>query len=193
MISRKARVSLCMIVRDEEQNLADCLRPVAELFDEIVIVDTGSRDATRQVARQFTDRVVEFTWCEDFSAARNESLKHATGDWIFWLDADDRVRPEQVAPLRDLIAQLDHRPRALMMEILVPPSGPNEEAQLVSHARLFRRHPKLHWRGRVHEQLDPVFETLGYERVFTDVQIEHVGYLDRAQTERKLRRKLRLL
>src|SRR4051794_39937094 len=145
MISRKARVSLCMIVRDEEQNLADCLRPVAELFDEIVIVDTGSRDATRQVARQFTDRVVEFTWCDDFSAARNESLRHATGDWIFWLDADDRIDAANRERLQRLFATLPDERVAYVMRCLCG-HGPGQTSSAFDHVRLFRRHPEARWK-----------------------------------------------
>src|SRR6478736_8097581 len=103
-----------MIVRDEEQNLEACLAPIADLFDEIVIVDTGSTDGTKEIARRFTPHVHDFPWCDDFSAARNESLKYATGDWIFWLDADDRLSPENVARLSNLLDQeLTDHPRVV--------------------------------------------------------------------------------
>jgi tetratricopeptide (TPR) repeat protein len=193
MAGGKARVSLCMIVRDEEQNLAECLTPVAELFDEIVIVDTGSRDKTKEIARNFTPHVHDFPWCDDFSAARNESLKHATGDWVFWLDADDRVRPEHVSRLRAVLSELDDTPRMLMMDTVLVAAEVTDEPRQVTHRRLFRRHPLLHWQGRVHEQLAPEPASLGYEEMHADVQIEHVGYTNKAVSERKLRRKLRLL
>jgi glycosyltransferase involved in cell wall biosynthesis len=194
MSVRKARVSLCMIVRDEEHNLAQCLAPIADLFDEIVIVDTGSQDNTKQIARQFTPHVHDFAWCDDFSAARNESLRHATGDWIFWLDADDRVRPEQAARLRTLLdEELPDQPCVFVMDTVLVSADANEETALVTHPRLFRRSAELRWEGRVHEQLKPDFVVLGYEPVFTDVQIEHVGYLNAALRERKSRRKMRLL
>jgi glycosyltransferase involved in cell wall biosynthesis len=182
-----------MIVRDEQHNLEACLSPVADLFDEIIIIDTGSRDRTIEIARRFTSHVHHFLWCDDFSAARNESLKHATGDWIFWLDADDRVRPAHLAPLRELLEKLDDRPRLYMLNTIVLSSVPGEEPRLVSHPRLFRRHPELQWRGRVHEQLMPSIDELRYERLFSKIEIEHVGYQDRVLTERKSRRKLRLL
>jgi glycosyltransferase involved in cell wall biosynthesis len=183
-----------MIVRDEEHNLRDCLAPVAALFDEIVIVDTGSRDRTREIAREFTTHLHEFAWTENFAAARNESLRHATGDWIFWLDADDRVRPEQVEKLRKLFdEELDDRPRAFLMNTVLVPGDPRDEEWLVTHPRLFHRHPALHWEDRVHEQLRPDVVSLGHERVFTDVQIDHIGYRDKIVAERKARRKLRLL
>jgi tetratricopeptide (TPR) repeat protein len=182
-----------MIVRDEELNLQQCLDPLAELFDEIVIVDTGSRDGTKRIARKFTPHVFDFPWCDDFSAARNESLRHATADWIFWLDADDRVRPESVVRLQALLEQLDDRPRAFLVDTAVMPGRENEESYFVSHYRLFRRHPELRWRGRVHEQLQPEFHALGYECLFADVEIDHIGYQDPVLAERKARRKLRLL
>jgi len=189
----KVRVSLCMIVRNEQENLAACLDPVASLFDEMVIVDTGSTDASREIASRYTPRVHDFPWCDDFSAARNECLRHASGDWIFWLDADDRIRPPSVERLRRVIGQLDDRPRVMVMDTILLPPSPQDDPEQVSHARLFRRHSKLHWRGRVHEQIWPDFRTLGYECVFTDVQIEHLGYLNPALSIRKVRRKLRLL
>ena len=82
-----------MIVRDEESNLPHCLESVRGLFDEIVIVDTGSRDRTVEIARAFGAQVFDFIWVDDFAAARNAALAHATGDYAFWLDADDVIDP----------------------------------------------------------------------------------------------------
>jgi tetratricopeptide (TPR) repeat protein len=191
--ANKVRVSLCMIVRDEQENLDACLAPVAELFDEIVIVDTGSIDATQEIARRYTPHVYEFPWCDDFAAARNESLRRSTGEWIFWLDADDRVRPEQVEKLRTLLEQLDHTPRGYLMETVIVPAVAGEEPAHVTHGRLFRRHEIVAWHGRVHEQLLPELSTLGYEWLFSAVQIEHLGYQNAGVAARKARRKLRLL
>jgi glycosyltransferase involved in cell wall biosynthesis len=182
-----------MIVRNEEQNLSECLAPVADLFDEIIIVDTGSHDSTKEIAKRFTPHVYEFPWCDDFSAARNESLRHATGDWIFWLDADDRVRPNQVAAIKQVLSQLGDRPQSYFFSTVLLPSAPGGEAVLVSHSRLFRRNPELHWTGRVHEQLGPETVLREYEKQVVDIEIEHVGYLDRAFANHKARLKLRLL
>jgi tetratricopeptide (TPR) repeat protein len=191
---RKPIVSLCMIVRNEGHQLADCLSPVAELFDEIVVVDTGSRDDTREVARRFTTRVFDFPWCDDFSAARNESLRHAQGEWIFWLDADDRISAENIARLRELLSRLDQGPDAYMMETAVRMDRDSRDNErLVSHMRLFRRHPALSWRGRVHEQIRPWPTAIGLEVGFSPVRIEHVGYLETGLAQRKLRRNIRLL
>ena len=83
------RVSLCMIVKNEEASLARCLDSVADLVDEMVVVDTGSTDATADLASRHGARVHPFAWVDSFAEARNESLRHARGDWIFWLDADE--------------------------------------------------------------------------------------------------------
>ena len=89
-------VSLCMIVRDEEEVLGRCLESVKSTADEMIIVDTGSQDRTKEVAAQYTDKIYDFEWKEDFSAARNFSLSKGTKDYLMWLDADD-ILPEESA------------------------------------------------------------------------------------------------
>src|SRR5262249_45735035 len=100
------RVSLCLIVKDEEKNLPDCLGPARAAFDESVGADTGSPARTGEVAAGLGAKVVDFPWVDSFAAARNESLRHATGDWIFWLDADDRLDAENRRRLGELFAGL---------------------------------------------------------------------------------------
>src|ERR1051325_6086585 len=100
------KISLCMIVKDEEANLAECLAGVADLVDEMIVVDTGSTDRTKVVAASRRARVFDFPWVDSFAAARNESIRHATGDWIFWMDADDRIDEANRQKLRNLFAQL---------------------------------------------------------------------------------------
>jgi glycosyltransferase involved in cell wall biosynthesis len=85
------KLSLCMIVKNEESCLERCLDSVKGFADEIVIVDTGSSDKTKEIAKKFTDKIFDFEWCNDFSKARNFSLSKATGDWIFVLDADEVI------------------------------------------------------------------------------------------------------
>ncbi|MCC6494613.1 MAG: tetratricopeptide repeat protein, partial [Pirellulales bacterium] len=167
--------------------------PVAPLFDEIVVIDTGSRDATKQVAARFTSQVFDFPWCDDFSAARNESLRRASGDWAFWLDADDRLAPDECRRLGELFALLTDRPAAYLMETHCTPRYECESACVISHVRLFRRHPDVRFRGRVHEQVAPSLTALGYELLSSDVKVQHTGYCDAATHQRKLHRDLRLL
>ena len=89
-----ASVSLCMIVKNEEEVLARCLESVQEIVDEIIVVDTGSTDNTREIAGRYTHQVYDFAWKDDFAAARNFSFFKAHGDYCLWLDADDVIEPE---------------------------------------------------------------------------------------------------
>lgn len=100
-------VSLCMIVKNEEDVLARCLDSAAELVDEIVIVDTGSTDRTREIAARYTDKIFDFLWRDDFAAARNESFSHAAMDYCLWLDADDILLEEDREKFRALKEELD--------------------------------------------------------------------------------------
>ena len=84
-------LSLCMIVKDEEKNLNNCLSSCSSLFDEIIIVDTGSTDRTKEIAKKYTNNIYDFKWCDDFSKARNYSFSKATKEYIMWLDADDII------------------------------------------------------------------------------------------------------
>ena len=86
-----------MIARDEQNNLPRCLASVRGLFDEIVVLDTGSKDRTIEIARSFGARVFDFVWVDDFGAARNAALARAKGDYAFWLDADDLIEPSERA------------------------------------------------------------------------------------------------
>lgn len=99
------KLSLCMIVKNEEACLADCLASVQGLIDEIIIVDTGSTDKTKEIAQKFTDKIFDFQWQDDFSAARNFSLKKATGDWVLVLDADEVLAEEDHQKIRELITK----------------------------------------------------------------------------------------
>src|SRR5262249_6157648 len=132
---RGARVSLSMIVKNEEPNLSACLQSVADLVDEIVILDTGSTDQTRDVATKLGAKVIRSTWPDSFAAARNESLQHSTADWIFWLDADDRVDEANRPKLAHVFEQLNGENAAYAMKCrCLAKSG---EATLVDHVRLF--------------------------------------------------------
>ncbi len=189
----RPRISLTMIVRNEEANLPACLQSVAGLVDEIIIVDTGSTDRTKEVATQWGAKVFDFPWCDSFAAARNESLHHATGQWIFWLDADDRLDDENRERLRQLFASLKDDHSAFVMKCLCLGDPAQGGTTVVDHIRLFRNHPTLRWEGRVHEQILAAVRRLGGEVHWSDVVIHHSGYQDPALRGRKLERDLRLL
>ena len=104
LVAEKLRLSVCLIARNEEKFLGACLESVRGLADEIVVVDTGSTDRTVEIAKQHGAKVDHFTWCDDFSAARNLALAHATGDWVLVLDADETVPSSSHAAMRALMA-----------------------------------------------------------------------------------------
>jgi GT2 family glycosyltransferase/tetratricopeptide (TPR) repeat protein len=187
------RVSLCMIVKNEEANLAACLFSAADLVDEIIVVDTGSTDATKAIARECGARVYDFAWVDDFAAARNESLQHATGDWIFWLDGDDRVDEENRQKLKDLFGRLTEDNIAYAMKCRCLPDPLTGTATIVDHVRLFRNHPGIRWNYRVHEQILPAVRAIGGSVQATDIVIEHTGYVDLALRDKKQERDIRIL
>src|ERR1700729_4173828 len=136
-----ATVSLCIIARNEAANLAACLGPLTAIVSEVIVVDTGSTDDTRAIALASGARVLEFPWCDDFAAARNESLRHATGEWVLWMDADDRMDEVNTSRLAKLIGGLGTERVAYLMSCVNMASDghPTSEAQQV---RLFPRAPE---------------------------------------------------
>ncbi len=142
-----AIVSLTMIVRNEENNLPRCLESVRGLFDEVVIVDTGSQDRTIEIARSFGAKVFEFVWVDDFAAARNEALAHATGDFVFWLDADDVVEPAERDKLQALLAGLStDDPAGYVVRCACDPSPDGVGGEtVVDHIRLFPLRADVRW------------------------------------------------
>src|SRR5712692_4072894 len=98
--------SLCLMVRNEETALPGCLQSAADLVIEIIVVDTGSTDRTKEIAASFGAKVFDFPWCDDFAAGRNECIRHATGNFIFWMDADERIDEANREKLRVLFRSL---------------------------------------------------------------------------------------
>lgn len=186
------RVSLSMIVKNEARTLAVCLDSVADLVSEIVVVDTGSDDDTLAVARHFGAKVHPFAWVDDFAAARNESLRHATGEWILWLDGDESVDTDNRARLRALLDGLEDENAAYLMRQRSLRSSVDGDA-VFSQCRLFRNLPSIRWRYRVHEQIQPAVEASGGMVRATEIFIEHTGYDDASIYRQKLHRNVRLL
>src|SRR5579859_2923905 len=148
-----ARLSLTMIVKNEAATLATCLASVAGIVDEIIVVDTGSTDGTQDIARQHGARVFDLPWPDSFAAARNESLRHARGQWLLWLDADEYFNEANRDKLRALLAQLPDDNAAYVLHQRSAAAGGS--ATLVGQVRLFRNHSDIRWDYRVHEQILP--------------------------------------
>lgn len=161
-----------MIVRNEAANLPACLDSVRTLADEIVVVDTGSTDATREIARAHGARVINASWTGDFSAARNLALAAASGDWILVLDADEVLPPASRIRIRELISG-----RARSAYNLVQKNHLVEGAHVSVHiVRLFPNDPRVRFERAIHEQVNTSLERVGIRIVDTDVVFEHSGY-----------------
>jgi GT2 family glycosyltransferase len=187
------RTSLVMMVKNEARNLPACLASVAGLFDEIIIVDTGSTDETREIARRYGAKVIDFRWVDSFAAARNEGLRHAAGRYVFWMDADDRLDEENRRKLEALLDGLAGEPVAYAMPCLCVSEAGGDTETVVQHVRLFPNLAGLRWNFRVHEQILPGLRALGCPVQFADVMVHHHGYRDPAVQEGKRQRNLRLL
>lgn len=164
------KISLCMIVRDEERVLCRCLDSAADLFDEIVIVDTGSSDGTKTLAERYTPLLFDFPWQDDFAAARNFAFSKGTGDYLVWLDADDVIPDRSRALFPALKEELDReRPDAVMCPYDVGFSD-GVPAATFDRERFLKREAGFLWTGRVHECIAP------HGKIFRrDFHISHLG------------------
>jgi glycosyltransferase involved in cell wall biosynthesis len=173
------KLSMCVIARDEEASIADCLDSAAPFVDELLVVDTGSRDGTVEIARRHGARVEHFTWVNDFAAARNAAIEAASGDWILMLDADERLLPDSGPLLRKLAANAPDWLHVYLPRIENAVDADAADAIIVSHhTRFFPRRDGLRFVGTVHEELKylPAPEQTRGE-IASDIRIAHSGYL----------------
>ncbi len=184
------KLSVCLITKNEENNLANCLNSVKDLADEIIVVDTGSKDKTKEIAKQFTDQVYDFVWSDDFSAARNESLKQATGDWILVLDADEVIALEDHQKIKEAINDWNISGYRVMtknyssqssVQGWLPSKSGDQYAKDYSgwhpsfKARLFQRKNNYSFAGEVHEMIDASIEKSAGKISLLKVPIHHYG------------------
>jgi len=187
-----AKVSACLITKDEEDNIATCLASLDGFADEIVIYDTGSTDATVSIARNLGATVIEGYWDDDFSRARNAALEHCSGEWIAWLDADETLVCDDIGGLLRLMDRMDPQMDGFSVPIDNLTGVGVGSGFVHSACRLFRR-ARCEWTGRLHEQIAGRGDHRGIQQVVLDgARIRHTGYLDdamrtRNKTERNLR------
>lgn len=146
-------ISLCMIVKNEQDTLDWCLQSVRDVVDEIIIVDTGSIDKTKEVASKWTKHIFDFTWIHNFAAARNFSFSKATMDYILWLDADDVLLFEDRQQLLQLKQYLSPQVDAVSMQYHCDFDDNGNVTLNVRRTRLVRRSRNYQWEGAVHEDL----------------------------------------
>ena len=155
-VRNMVKISLCMIVRDEEMVLERCLESVANIVDEIVVVDTGSVDKTKDVAKKFTDQIYDYVWCDDFSAARNFAFSKGNCEYLMWMDADDVFPASEKRKFFDMKENLEKQPCDMVMMIYDAAFDAEGKSSLSYYReRLIRNCPQARWEGRVHEVIVP--------------------------------------
>lgn len=187
-----------MIVRNEEELIANCLESVKDLVEEIIIVDTGSIDKTKEICNNYKAKIYDFTWAESFSDARNFGIDKATKEWILWLDADEEITIKNIEELKNL---LEYSKKNLYLIPIINYYGssspePNK-SYLFSSERLFRNNKGFKFIGNIHEHLTK--ENLDKEdlkeiEIIHYIKIHHYGYMDTVvESKKKNERNLTLL
>lgn len=161
-------ISLCMIVKNEEEVLARCLESAKDIADEIIVVDTGSNDKTKEIAYRYTQLVFDFEWINDFSAARNFAYSKATMDYQMWLDADDVIPTEEAEKIKELKNILDLNVDIVTMKYHTNFDSNGNPILTSTRERLTKRSKNYHWQDPVHECIPLLGNVL-----FSDIAIWH--------------------
>ena len=172
-------ISLCMIVKNEETVLERCLSSAADIMDEIIIVDTGSTDRTKEIASKFTEKIYDFPWIDDFSEARNFSYEKATMDYQMWLDADDIILPEEKEKLRTLKSMLTHDIDMVVMKYNTSFDENGNPILTSFRERLTKRSKKFKWQEPVHECIPLTNNFLKADITITHKKDDYEKTLDR--------------
>lgn len=185
---RPPLVSAALIVRDEARHLANCLASIRGFADEVIVVDTGSRDATPEIARAVGAKVYVVPWADDFAAARNAALERCRGRWILYIDADERIVPGTAEGVRELLEKPEMIGCRLWLRAAAGCTAYRE-------IRLFRNHPSIRFEGVIHENIWPailrVMTAEGGAIGDCELTLDHVGY--HGPQDHKHRRNLPLL
>ncbi len=187
-------LSVCMITRNEAHCVADAIMSVKTIADELIVVDTGSTDSTVDIVRDLGATVIPFEWCDDFSQARNVSVKHASGDWILFLDADEVIAPIDTQKILACCASSTPVAGYMMIQRnytndhsrvrFVPCSGGYPEEQQASgfvpveRIGLFRNDPRIRFSGIIHETVAPSIYAINGVVGMTDIVVHHYGHLN---------------
>ncbi|MHB8338942.1 MAG: glycosyltransferase [Ignavibacteriaceae bacterium] len=184
-------ITLSMIVKNEEKYLADCLASVKDVVDEIILVDTGSTDRTIEIAKDYDAKIFNFNWVNDFSAARNYALDNSTGDWVLYLDADERLSPDSKAELRRLTKEIKKEAYFCIVDNI---DEIGHRAALMAYPRLFPNKKELRFEGAIHEQIEPALLRNHYQIKNAKIKIIHLGYnVEKDEMDLKAKRNLEIL
>ncbi len=190
----RPRLSVAMIVCNEQDVLAESLASVRDIADEILVLDTGSTDRTRDIAEQAGAIVAEGAWDDDFSVARNHCLGRITGDWLLWLDAGERIAPADAEQIRQFVDQQADSRLAYLVTVAMPPTVSGASGEQVGQLRLLPAGRNLQFEGRVRETVRPSVERAGLQIELAPGRIEcHPRQHDANRKERLAQRNLDLI
>ena len=185
------KITLSMIVKNEEKYLPDCLQSIKNVVDEIILIDTGSSDNTINIAEEFGALIFNYNWVNDFSVPRNYALSKSTGHWILYLDADERLSPKSFYQLRNVIASNDLLGCRCIVNNIDEING---KPKFMRYTRLFHNSSNIKFTGKIHEQIDNSLIENGYKILDTDIEIIHTGYnVSTDELKKKANRNLEIL
>jgi len=184
-------LTLSIIVKNEERYLKECLESVKDVVDEIVLIDTGSGDGTINIAESYKAQIFHYKWNNDFAAARNFALENSSGDWILYLDADERLSQKSVVKLKKLIKE----PRNEAFQCIIKNIDEiGNRPSVMKYVRLFPNDKRLRFEGKIHEQIEPALLKSNFKISDSDIEIIHIGYsLPKEELKEKAKRNLLIL
>jgi len=184
-------ITLSMIVKNEEAYLKDCLNSVKDVVDEIVIVDTGSSDNTKTIAKEFGAKVFDFTWIDNFSAARNFALENSSSDWILYLDADERLTESSKDELLNLTKENNNCAYYCRVRSI---NNLNGKSSVMNYVRLFPNDKSIKFEGKIHEQIENSLRKNNFSILKSNIEILHLGYsISENDLQHKAKRNLKIL
>jgi len=185
----KPTISLCMITKNEEKYLKQCIKSVKDIVDEIIVVDTGSTDKTKEIAKKYNAKIFNFKWIDDFSAARDESIKHAAKEWILVMDADEVLDDEGIKTIKELVNDKENDAFLFIQKNYTNETSiagfVNDEHKHNGKtyagwygsfiARLFRNKKDYRFEGTVHELVELSIESKNGKIAATNIALHHYG------------------
>jgi glycosyltransferase involved in cell wall biosynthesis len=195
--SKKGKLGISMIVRDEEKNLPKALESIKEIADEIVINDTGSKDKTIEIAQKYGAKVIQSEWDNDYAEARNIALRHNEAEWILYIDADERLSDNSKDEIIKLVQKSDETIGAYVCNIISKHQTNIEPKKYEGrYPRLFKNYgtPFVFFFGKIHEQISPFILDLGKKIRNSEIEIIHDGYdIPQEKMNEKVKRNLNIL
>lgn len=165
--------SICIIGKNEERTVRRTLKSIVGLGDEIIFIDTGSKDSTREIVKEYTNKIYDFPWSENFSEAKNFAIEKSTGQWIFFIDCDEELEAEGAKKILDLLENNPSK-EGYYLKILNMVNG--KEINKESVLRIFKR--EYRFKGKLHERVtEEIISLKGKKAIgFAEINIKHYGY-----------------